>query len=623
MMPSLIRFTICLAICLFCLCRVWAQATAFTYQAKLNDGANPASGNYDIQFKLFDTPTVGTGVQQGSTITNASVAITGGIFSVQLDFGLPAYSGPPRYLELGVRPAGSPNAYTILGPRSPVSSTPYSVRSLNSSVADTLSSACVGCVTEAQIGSLPANSGNYIQNSTSVQGSSNFNITGTGAATFFDAFEYKIGGARILSSGGSGNTIAGLGSGPSNLGSDNSIFGRNAAFSNFSGSFNSFFGTNASTQNTSGDNNSFFGYFVAPSNTTGSYNSFFGRLTGQGNISGSHNTLIGDHSNVELSNLTYATAIGSDSVVSNSNSVVLGRGLDTVRIPGKLNLTGRLDVGGVIDVAEQINLSGNRVLATPIASNTFVGPGTGTNYASGGFNTYVGTSAGFNTTTGTSNSFFGMGSGLANTTGTFNTLVGRNADVTSGNLTHATAIGAESIATQSNSIYLGRPGGEDAVRIPGAVAIDGTLVVGTLGSAGSTSVCLNAANRVSPCSSSLRYKTSVHSFSRGLDIVRRLRPITFDWKDGGARDVGFGAEEVNEVEPLLTTRNDKGEIEGVKYAQITTVLVNAVKEQQAVIESQQRTNESQTRQIAEQRELLRLQQQQLDALKKEVRRRRR
>jgi hypothetical protein len=61
----------------------------------------------------------------------------------------------------------------------------------------------------------------------------------------------------------------------------------------------------------------------------------------------------------------------------------------------------------------------------------------------------------------------------------------------------------------------------------------------------------------------------------------------------------------------------------VKYAQITTVLVNAVKEQQAVIESQQKTNESQTRQIAEQRELLRLQQQQLDALKKEVRRRRR
>ena len=65
------------------------------------------------------------------------------------------------------------------------------------------------------------------------------------------------------------------------------------------------------------------------------------------------------------------------------------------------------------------------------------------------------------------------------------------------------------------------------------------------------------------------------------------------------RDVGFGAEEVNQIEPLLTTRNSKGEIEGVKYAQITTVLVNAVKEQQtelerlrALVNSQQQTIEA-------------------------------
>jgi hypothetical protein len=122
------------------------------------------------------------------------------------------------------------------------------------------------------------------------------------------------------------------------------------------------------------------------------------------------------------------------------------------------------------------------------------------------------------------------------------------------------------------------------------VVIDGSLVVGTLGSAGSTSVCLNAANRISPCSSSLRYKTSVETFSRGLEIVRRLRPIAFNWKEGGMRDVGFGAEEVNAVEPLLTTRNSNGEIEGVKYAQITTVLVNAVNEQQAIIESHENRN---------------------------------
>jgi len=30
----------------------FAQTTAFTYQGRLNDGANPASGNYDLRFTI-------------------------------------------------------------------------------------------------------------------------------------------------------------------------------------------------------------------------------------------------------------------------------------------------------------------------------------------------------------------------------------------------------------------------------------------------------------------------------------------------------------------------------------------------------------------------------------------
>ncbi|MBA3323605.1 MAG: hypothetical protein H0T45_19460, partial [Pyrinomonadaceae bacterium] len=59
-----------------------------------------------------------------------------------------------------------------------------------------------------------------------------------------------------------------------------------------------------------------------------------------------------------------------------------------------------------------------------------------------------------------------------------------------------------------------------------------------------------------------------------------------------ARDLGLGAEEVAAVEPLLVTRNDRGEIEGVKYAQLNVVLINAVKEQQTQIEQQQKQIES-------------------------------
>ena len=50
---------------------------------------------------------------------------------------------------------------------------------------------------------------------------------------------------------------------------------------------------------------------------------------------------------------------------------------------------------------------------------------------------------------------------------------------------------------------------------------------------------------------------------------------------------GNSAEDVERVEPLLTFRNDKGEIEGVKYNQLSAVLVNAIRDQQAQIERQQ------------------------------------
>jgi uncharacterized NAD-dependent epimerase/dehydratase family protein len=85
----------------------------------------------------------------------------------------------------------------------------------------------------------------------------------------------------------------------------------------------------------------------------------------------------------------------------------------------------------------------------------------------------------------------------------------------------------------------------------------------------------------------LRYKKNVTSFSSGLELVQRLRPIRFEWKEGGMKDIGFGAEEVAAVEPSLVTYNDRGQVEGVKYDRISTVLVNAVKEQQEQLKQQQ------------------------------------
>ena len=89
---------------------------------------------------------------------------------------------------------------------------------------------------------------------------------------------------------------------------------------------------------------------------------------------------------------------------------------------------------------------------------------------------------------------------------------------------------------------------------------------------------------ISLCSSSLRYKSDIETFGDGFQIINRLHPISFAWKQTGRRDIGFGAEDVAKINPLFVTFNDKGEVEGVKYDRLSVVFVNAFREQQTQIE---------------------------------------
>ncbi|MBS1797826.1 MAG: tail fiber domain-containing protein [Acidobacteria bacterium] len=220
--------------------------------------------------------------------------------------------------------------------------------------------------------------------------------------------------------------------------------------------------------------------------------------------------------------------------------------------------------------------------------NSFFGALAGVANKTGFWNSYFGAGAGLNNTTGYANSFFGVGAGQ-NNRGSLNTSIGAYSNVI-GDLGYATAIGAGARVFDSNTIALGRDDASDTV------LVYGPLKLNTIGFAGTTQLCLNAGGFVAACSSSLRYKTNVQNFNGGLDLLRRFRPVAFDWKEDGTRDVGFIAEEVNEIEPRLTISRN-GRIEGVKYAQITTVLVNSVKEQQEQIDAQQKIIIEQQRQI--------------------------
>ncbi|HSG17551.1 MAG TPA: tail fiber domain-containing protein [Anaerolineae bacterium] len=86
-----------------------------------------------------------------------------------------------------------------------------------------------------------------------------------------------------------------------------------------------------------------------------------------------------------------------------------------------------------------------------------------------------------------------------------------------------------------------------------------------------------------------RLKGNVSDLQAGLNEIRRLRPVTFNWidnpKDG--QHYGLIAQEVAEVLPeIIDGGGDAGQPLGMNYAEVVPVLVNAVQEQQAQIESQ-------------------------------------
>jgi hypothetical protein len=132
---------------------VLAQTSAVTYQGELKEAGIAAQGTYEMQFKLFDSVTGGS--QVGSTVTNLSVPVSNGIFSVILDFGAQAFStGADRFLEIGLHKPSDPPGFTLLSPRQPMTSSPYSLRTVSASSADSLSAACVTCVTDSHINSV-------------------------------------------------------------------------------------------------------------------------------------------------------------------------------------------------------------------------------------------------------------------------------------------------------------------------------------------------------------------------------------------------------------------------------------------------------------------------------------
>lgn len=282
-------------------------------------------------------------------------------------------------------------------------------------------------VTGSLNATLPVGSTSYIQNTTSPQASSNFNISGNGTAAgtlsgniVGATSQFNLNGTRILGSRGN-NTLfvgdqAGINNDPtSNFAEGNTFIGSNAGTANFRGRSNTFVGAFAGTQTgttAQGSANAFFGNYVGFNNTTGTGNAFFGSASA----------------------------------------------FSTTEATGFANTTGSF--------------------------NAFLGHRSGEKNTTGTGNSFVGTGSGFLNTTGSSNTFFGHDAGNTNTIGSFNTIIGKDADVGAGDLNFAAAIGANAVVNTSDTVVIGKPSGTyggvprpaDAVQIPGNLHVIGGLI---------------------------------------------------------------------------------------------------------------------------------------------------
>jgi hypothetical protein len=374
-------------------------------------------------------------------------------------------------------------------------------------------------------------------------------------------------GAGANNDNSSDNSFFGYNAGANNtFGQGNAFFGVSAGVSNIRGSDNSFFGIGAGGNTTTtfdafdnvffGESDSFFGAISGGNNTSGRSNSFFGASAGLSNTTENNNTFVGSLSN-GAAGISNATAIGYRAQVTQSDSLVLGSingtpngaTADTNVGIGTTAPSARLHVVGDTKLSNNLNVDTNTLFVD--ATSNRVGIGTNSPNAELGVVGSAGNADFFMRAAGATNGInFGVDGSSPNAT-----------------------------------LFIAHWDGVNPAQNRIIINPEGTVSISTRAAATATHLCI-LGSTIADCSSSLRYKERVAPLSAGLDLLSRLRPVSFKWKGREERGLGLIAEEVEQVEPLLVTRNSAGEIQGVRYDQVSVVLINAVREQQSQIKEQ-------------------------------------
>ena len=88
------------------------------------------------------------------------------------------------------------------------------------------------------------------------------------------------------------------------------------------------------------------------------------------------------------------------------------------------------------------------------------------------------------------------------------------------------------------------------------------------------------------CGTSLRStKENIQPLVGGLDTAMHLNPVTFDWRNGGMHDMGFIADDVAAVSPIMGAYGEDGSLQNFKDRSVLAVAIAAIQELQAEVEA--------------------------------------
>jgi len=134
------------------------------------------------------------------------------------------------------------------------------------------------------------------------------------------------------------------------------------------------------------------------------------------------------------------------------------------------------------------------------------------------------------------------------------------------------------------AVGIGTTNPSEALHVVGSARF---TAIGSLSSAYDIGVTADGTLTTSTSDEAL--KTNIENMGSTLSKVMELNPISFNWINDpdGDTDVGFIAQEINEIFPEVTFINPTDGKMGVNYSRIPSILTKAIQEQQIIIQENQ------------------------------------